>query len=249
MKNTLAGSAVLAAAVIVLTGCGGDSTTDAATNQADPDASEAASIPDLGPNMPNLVGVSLPEAEELLDEIGLEYHSLPEEPAETYSQEQVDDLIVYETRPESGNSTLEGEIVSICVAPRGEALEADDCFMDPSEVEPPGEAEAEDCPDGQSDLPDEAEPAGWPQDWEEGEPLPETACHPDFIPLETWEHSDSQCMDPVAHGTLLTDEELAEMGEEPMDPDARLEAEWEASQLRASWSPPAEGEDCYGYQG
>ena len=107
----------------------------------------------------------------------------------------------------------------------------------------------EDCPDGQTDHPDEAEPAGWPQDWEEGEPLPETACHPDFIPLETWEHADSQCMDPVAHGTLLTDEELEEMGEEPMDPDVRLEAEWEASQLRASWSPPAEGEECHGYQG
>lgn len=84
------------------------------------------------------------------------------------------------------------------------------------------------------------EPAGWPQSWSEGQELPDPECHPDFIELGSWEHYHDSCMHPQAHGTVVP----GSMTEH----DYRA-AVWEASEIRSWWTPPAEGEDCYGHSG
>lgn len=83
-------------------------------------------------------------------------------------------------------------------------------------------------------------PAGLPAGWAEGEALPDPECHPDYIELSGWEYEDSTCMDPIAHGTVdprgLSEEEYRA-------------AEWEASEARATWTPPSDDEDCSGHGG
>ncbi|GAA4833754.1 hypothetical protein [Garicola koreensis] len=89
------------------------------------------------------------------------------------------------------------------------------------------------------------EPAGWPAGVAEGEELPDPECHPDFIELPTWEHYHSTCMDPIAHGTALPPEHPQSTASE----EEYRSFAWEASQMRSWWTPPAEGEDCYGHEG
>lgn len=123
----------------------------------------------------------------------------------------------------------------------------------PAEVETgpsPAAADASDgtCPD-EAELADQEnhEPAGWPAGYDEGENLPNPECHPDFIPLAEWEHQDSECTDPVAHRPIPTDEELIADGQQTVPVLDRWRMEWEASSVRAEWTPPAEGESCQGH--
>ncbi|GEM_PF-4350127 len=243
-NRTLSTAAALSAALLALTAC----TSDADEAEADADAETTTT--DLV--APDLIGEGLEDAEDALAAAGLDSTSFPENSIDTYSQDEIDDFVVYETDREAGTTMREGQTMSLCVAPQGQAENASSCFADSSEAEavnPAQQADTEECSGEEYSVPEGYEPAGWPQGWEEGDPLPDPDCHPDFIALEAWEHHDAQCMDPIAHGTLATDEELEEMGEDPMAPEERLEAEWEASEIRAWWSPPAEGEDCYGHDG
>lgn len=106
------------------------------------------------------------------------------------------------------------------------------------------------CSDGEALRANEGhEPAGWPTSVAEGEYLSDPECHPDFIELPTWEHYHSACMHPRAHGTLGTDEDLERSGQDPMSEQERWEREWEASEIRSWWTPPAEGEPCLGHEG
>lgn len=106
------------------------------------------------------------------------------------------------------------------------------------------------CTDGEALRANEGhQPAGWPSGIAEGEDLPDPECHPDFIELPTWEHYHSNCMHPRAHGTLGTDEDLERAGQAPMSEQERWAAEWEASEIRSWWTPPAEGEPCLGHEG
>lgn len=92
------------------------------------------------------------------------------------------------------------------------------------------------------------EPAGWPAGHQEGEPLPDPECHPDFIELANWEHYYADCMHPLAHGHA-PGSDSREPGENPRADQRRWAFEWEASELRSWWTPPAADQDCFGHDG
>lgn len=76
------------------------------------------------------------------------------------------------------------------------------------------------------------DPAGMPQDWEEGTPLPDPECHPDFIEVREWDRLDEfqPCWEGEETSTLvmspgMTDEDVHEQL-------------WHQSSLRAEWEWP-----------
>ncbi|WP_120004797.1 hypothetical protein [Nesterenkonia muleiensis] len=76
------------------------------------------------------------------------------------------------------------------------------------------------------------EPAGWPQDRAEGEPLPDPECHPDFIEVYAWDtFSDFYaCWEGPETSSMVRTPSMS-------DQDV-YDAEWERSQLRAEWEVP-----------
>ncbi|NDK32433.1 hypothetical protein [Nesterenkonia haasae] len=75
-------------------------------------------------------------------------------------------------------------------------------------------------------------PAGWPADWEEGEPLPDPECHPDFIEIYQWDQFGEfhACWEGLETSSLVRVPSLS-------DQDV-YDSEWERSQLRAEWENP-----------
>ncbi|GAA4827484.1 hypothetical protein [Garicola koreensis] len=79
---------------------------------------------------------------------------------------------------------------------------------------------------------EDREPAGLPHEWEEGTPLPDPECHPDFIEVREWDRLDEfrACWEGEETSTLImspgmTDEDVHEYL-------------WHQSSLRAEWEWP-----------
>lgn len=93
------------------------------------------------------------------------------------------------------------------------------------------------CTDSEAQAANEGhDPAGWPQDWNEGEPLPDPECHPDFIEVLSWDRYDefSACWEGPETSTLVR---TADMTEQDV-----YHSVWEQSQARADWEVPASDE-------
>ncbi|WP_300342692.1 hypothetical protein [Nesterenkonia sp.] len=75
------------------------------------------------------------------------------------------------------------------------------------------------------------EPAGWPQDWEPGDPLPDPECHPDFIEVHTWDRFEEfhECREGIETSTIVRTPEMTDQ--------AAYRAAWEQSRARATWEP------------
>lgn len=103
------------------------------------------------------------------------------------------------------------------------------------------------CTDADA-LPENAdrEPTGWPQDWEEGEPMPDPECHPDFIEVESWALYEEfmACWEGPETGTAVREPDMTDQD--------TYEILWSQSRDRAEWEiprgdgAPVEGasEDC-----
>lgn len=76
------------------------------------------------------------------------------------------------------------------------------------------------------------EPAGWPQDRAEGEPLPDPECHPDFIEVYAWDRFDEfhACWEGPETSSMVRTPDMS-------DQDV-YDSEWERSQMRADWEMP-----------
>ncbi|GAA1803286.1 hypothetical protein GCM10009771_02020 [Nesterenkonia flava] len=74
-------------------------------------------------------------------------------------------------------------------------------------------------------------PAGWPQNWTEGEPLPDPECHPDFIEMRAWDLFDEfhLCCEGLETSTVIRHPGMSEQ--------EIYDRHWEASRARAEWEP------------
>lgn len=75
------------------------------------------------------------------------------------------------------------------------------------------------------------EPAGWPSDHQQGDPLPSPLCHPDFIEMLEWKHYHEfmACCEGLPNGTTMVAPGASEQ--------RVYQALWDQSQARADWSP------------
>lgn len=179
--------------------------------EADADAGDAAAV-DVE---------STPEAVEEADEDEL-----------TEGRPEVED---YESVPFSEEHLAEGVEMTDCVAARDDIYVSPDAQLTESDLAamcPENEVRTE-CTDPEALAANEGhEPAGWPQDWEEGEPLPDPECHPDFIEIYAWDQFDTffACWEGPETGSMVRTPGMS-------DQDV-YDAEWDSSQLRAEWEQP-----------
>lgn len=84
---------------------------------------------------------------------------------------------------------------------------------------------------------DGAEPAGWPQDWDGTEAMPDPLCHPDYLQIDEWEdlEAHSACWEGTETSTLVR------TGQSQEEVDEQL---WLQSQARADWEQNPAGGSC-----
>lgn len=102
---------------------------------------------------------------------------------------------------------------------------------DLAELDPADEIVIE-CTDPEMlDELEDHDPAGWPQEWEDGDPLPDPECHPDYIEIEAWEHREefSAHREGIETSTPVRSPDMTDQD--------MYEILWEASEARDSWRP------------
>lgn len=84
---------------------------------------------------------------------------------------------------------------------------------------------------------DGGQPAGWPEDWDDSEPMPDPLCHPDYLEIGEWNHLEahSACWEGTETSTLVRD------GQSQDEINKFL---WGQSQARADWEPNPSGGTC-----